>query len=180
MSEVEDKSWNGLLAKLLDETEKFLVENNDNNSLIQNCLRGALINQLTPEREKILKQSLSNIESKRYMQVVKSKKLFNVVVALNPHSVNYLDEFYGELRTIIPKHLEGFVNEIKLCFNDPKYNDVWPISQLEKTDQGQILKFSRHGLYLLPKNRIFITEVIFTGKAKGKNDTDITFEFIIK
>lgn len=97
-------------------------------------------------------------------------------VGFTPQSVNYLEDFFGEIYMTIPNYLIKYLTDITIRFNDQRYDQQFKIDDLKPYDKGYILNFTNHAIYLLPNNRISVNQVIFSGRViDGKQ---VNFEFV--
>jgi hypothetical protein len=113
-----------------------------------------------------LQNALQNIENQTFKYTAKNRKIFNLKVGFKPQSVNYLEDFFGEIYLTIPNYLIKYITDITVRFNDSKYDQQFKIDDLKPYDKGFILTFNNHAIYLLPNNRISVSQVIFSGRVK--------------
>jgi len=182
LSILEKNNWTFMIRDILHKNENFLLQNNEWEGLITNCLKFFLQNQIVPDRQKILQEATSNLTKPGSFEFnVADQSIFKVAVNFDPTVIKYLHDFHCSVAVTIPEVLKDFIEEIELKFNDQKYLFKEQLSNFQKQDDDRyLLNFSMTATHLVQNNRLFVTEIKFIGKNKSSNGSESNFSFVIK
>jgi len=180
LSSLEKNGWTMMVKDILLKNEKFLLQNNDWEGLITNCMKFFILSQDSQEREELIQKALSNLsQSSNFEFKVIDQNLFNLEVYFERSVIKYLHDFHGKIIMRIPKCLRKYIQVIELTFNDKNYKIEESIENFKREGDQDIYIFTMSAIHLVQNNRLHITEIKFKG-SKTYNGADSNFAFVFK